>query len=122
MLKDIKEKYNNIKSLTRIEDMLVTKGVTEKNFCHEELLLHDYGDEEFCITLHKHCLPQNIPRPHDLKEKQISQLSICKMEQKVTTSGDLFHNKTLANALFKPSFCFHPCEKPLMVHSNLKLS
>ncbi len=109
MLKDIKEKYNTIKALMRIEDMLVTKGVTKKNFCHEELLLHDYGDEEFCITLHIHCLPQNIPRPHDLKEKQISQLStICKMERKVTTSGDLFHNKTLANALFKPSFLFPP--------------
>jgi len=37
MLKDIKEKYNTIKALTRIEDMLLTKGVTKKNFCHKEL-------------------------------------------------------------------------------------
>jgi len=33
------------------------------------------------------------------------------MERKVTTSGDLFHNKTLANALFKPSFLFPPMWK-----------
>jgi hypothetical protein len=81
MLRDIKEKYNTIKALMRIDDMLVTKGVIEKNFCREKLLQHDYGDEEFCITLHEHCLPQNIPRPHNLKEKRNSQLStICKME------------------------------------------
>jgi hypothetical protein len=30
MFRDIKEKYNIIKALTRIEDMFVTKGVIEK--------------------------------------------------------------------------------------------
>jgi hypothetical protein len=47
MLKDIKEKYNT-RALPRIQDTLVTKGATNKNFYHEEkLLLCDYGDEEF---------------------------------------------------------------------------
>ncbi len=59
-----------------------------------------------------HCKLQDILRSHDLKEKEIFQLpTMCKMERKVKINQDLFHTKTLTNALFKPSFPLPPMYK-----------
>jgi hypothetical protein len=58
-----------------------------------------------------HCKPQDILRSHGLKEKEISEPpTMCKMERKVRELVETyFIPKTLANALFKPSFlCTFP--------------
>ncbi len=77
MLKDIKEKYNTTKHM-RIEYMLVTKGATKKNFCREKKNL--FYTTTVMKSFAPHCIHsklQDIPRSHDLKEKENFNFQPC---------------------------------------------